>query len=538
MTSIFKPFFFAGVLTIAAILPAKGQSGETSTDAVPLTLEETVQIALANGYAVRTAELDLEESRAQIKEGWGQLMPQIDFSSSYTRNIRSADPFSGSSAGGLFQSLGFLNWLAFNEGARTDDDPTSNPITLAEFLERQAAGLANAGIETQESGNLFAVPNQVVSGISVSQKIFDIAAITGASGASKYLKKLNEAGLERQEQLIVDQTRKAYYGALLAIEQARVVRQSVERTQTTVNETAIRVAQGTAPKFQRLTAEVELVNLQTQLIQVENNVRRALDQVKLVAGIPISQEIRLAGTLDSDNLNDFVSVDINDAVQKAVASRPDLEQARIGVELENIQMKVARGGYFPRLNAFANFNYIGNIPDNRDVTVSDPDDPFSFDVVSNGAFSDAYWDFSVSAGLSLSWNIFNGFQTKARTKQRRIARERASVLEEQLTESVTLEVQAAVRDMNAARLRILSQEKNLANAELNYSYAQSRLQEGVASPLDEREASELLDQSRLSYYQAVHDFLAAESTFKTVLGSSEHVTTTLDTQSATQGDLQ
>ena len=528
-----RHLLFQSVAVLLCLSPVLGQSSSQSDgQPVSLTLEETVQIALANGYAVRTARLDLVETNALIREGWGQLMPQVDVSSSYTRNIRSADPFSGSSAGGLFQSLGFLNWLAFNEQARTDDNTSTTPISLAEFLRRQAEGLEAAGVQTNTSDNLFAVPNQFVSGVSVSQKIFDISAITGAAGASKYLRQLTEAGLEREEQLIVDQTRKAYYAALLAAEQARVVSQSVARTQKTVNETAIRVEQGTAPKFQRLTAEVELANLNTLLIQSQNTAQRALDQVKLVAGIPMSQPIRLAGSLDADNLDDFITVDVAEAVDKALAARPDVEQARLGIELENIQLKVARGEYYPKINAVANFNYIGNITDNRTTTFSDPDDPFSFTVQDNGFFSDSYWDFSASAGLSLSWNIFNGFQTRSRVKQRRAARQRAAVFEEQLTESVTLEVQSALRDMNTARLRILSQEQNLSNAELNYSYAEARLREGVASPLDEREASELLDQSRLNYYQAVHDYLAAQSTFKTVLGTTVETKTMLNTDGA------
>ena len=486
------------VFLLWTILPAQAQDVVESTvgtgqevtqDVTALTLDDAVQIALARAYAVRTAQLDLDESRALVSEGWGQLMPQVDLSSSYTRNIRSANPFAGSSAGGLFESLGFLGWLAFNEQARTDTDPTSVPITLADFLDRQIQGQTAAGASLDNSDNPFAVPNQFVSGISVSQKVFDIAAFTGATGASKYLKELSKAGLKRQEQLTVDETNKTFYGALLAIEQANVVEQSVNRTMKTVYEVGIRVAQGTAPKFQRLSAEVELANLETQLIQVRNGAAVALDQLKLVAGIPVAQAIRLVGNLESEQVTDFVSVDVDAAVDRALASRPDVEQARISIELENIQLKVTKGEYYPTLDAFANLNYIGNVPSNRSSTISDPNDPFAFQLQENGFFAGDYWDFSASAGFRLSWNLFNGFQTKHRIRQRRAARQRASILEEQLAESVQLEVQAALRAMNTARLRILSQEKNVTNAELNYSYAESRLREGVASPLDEREAA-------------------------------------------------
>ncbi|NND71300.1 MAG: TolC family protein, partial [Rhodothermales bacterium] len=344
--------YFALILFCAGVVGTSNAQDDmdpvairTGGDAVTLSLDEAIQIALARGYSVRTAQLDIDESNALINETWGRLMPQVDVSSSYTRNIRSANPFSGSSAGGLFESLGFLGWLAFNEQARTDTDPATNPISLPEFIDRQTAGQAAAGAILDNNDNPFAVPNQFVSGVSVSQKVFDIAAITGAAGASKYLKRLNQAGLQREEQIIVDQTRKAFYGALLAIEQANVVAQSVARTGKTVRETGIRVAQGTAPKFQRLSAEVELANLETQLIQVQNGAAVALDQLKLVTGIPMSRQLSLIGNLESEQMNNFVTVDTGAAVDRALSARPDIEQARIGIELENIQMKVARGEY-------------------------------------------------------------------------------------------------------------------------------------------------------------------------------------------------
>jgi outer membrane protein TolC len=79
-------------------------------------------------------------------------------------------------------------------------------------------------------------------------------------------------------------------------------------------------------------------------------------------------------------------------------------------------------------------------------------------------------------------------------------------------------VALSLRNLEAARQQILSQERNVDRAELNYTFAQKRLQEGVSSPLEERDASEQLDQSKLNYLQAVYDFLRAQSAFETAVG--------------------
>src|SRR5690606_10979852 len=159
---------------------------------------------------------------------------------------------------------------------------------------------------------------------------------------------------------------------------------------------------------------------------------------------------------------------------------------------------ITRSQYLPTVTAFANFNYIGNVPDNRTFTVSDPDDPFKFTSRSNGFFSQAYWNPSINAGLSVRWNLFNGFQTSAQVQQRQIAADKGLVAYVQQVEVVRLAVQQALRNLESARQRILSTQQNIARAELNYEYATARLREGVASQLEERNASEQLDQSRLN----------------------------------------
>jgi outer membrane protein TolC len=136
----------------------------------------------------------------------------------------------------------------------------------------------------------------------------------------------------------------------------------------------------------------------------------------------------------------------------------------------------------------------------------------------NGFFSGSYWNPSVNVGLRLSWNVFDGFQTSARVQQRRIAVERAALQYEQTVQGVRLEVEQALRNLETAARRIQSQRQNVTRAELNYEYASTRLHEGVASPLEEREASDQLDQSRLNHLQAVYDYLVARSAFETAVG--------------------
>ncbi len=510
---------FILVITILAAVPLRAQELlQVPADGyVTLTLDEAVQIALVNNYAVQGAALDVVNASAQVREAWGQVMPQVEASSSYTRNVVTANPFAGSEAGGIFGSLGYVDWLAYNEEARMDEDATTEPIPFDEFLTRRQQGMADAGAQFGDSGNPFGVDNQIVSGVTVTQTIFSGRALAAIRGAQQ-LKDINQRGLDRQQQLVIDGVRQAFYQALLAQEQAGVALQSVQRTEATLQEVSRRVEQGVAPKFQRLSSQVELANLETQYTQARNAAETTIDYLKMELGVPVNLPLRLRGELRADQPGRYVHVSMQDAVSIALERRPDLEQARLAIRLREVDRQMTRSQYLPIISAFANLNYNGNVPDNRRLVTADPDDPFEFSTADRGFFSSDYWNPSVNVGMRLTWSLFDGFQTSAQMQQREVAIRRAEVDHEQLYQSVYLEVQQALRNLEAASERIQSQEANIARAELNYEYATTRLREGVATPLEEREASMQLDTSRINYLQAVHDYLVAQSAFETAIG--------------------
>lgn len=510
------------MLTLAAVVWAPSASGQDVVTAgeVVVTLDEAIQIALVKNLNLQYQRLDLDNASALIREGWAELFPQIDISSSFTRNVRSPDPFAGSQASGFFQTLGFIDWLSYNEQARTDSDPASTPISFPEFFQRQSAGLDEAGIVIDSGDNPFSVPSVYRSGLSVTQKLFDGRVIYGAAGAQKWLEPFFASGIDRQEQLLIASVKRAFFLSLLSEEQTRVLQQSVIRADRTREEMARQVAVGTAPKFQRLSAEVELANLETQFVQAENASEASLDDLKLLIGIPVEQSLRLRGSLEASLTADLGIGTIDQAAAIALQDRPDLKQAQINIELERIQLKVSRSEFLPDLSAFLNLNYVGNIPDFRTTVSTDPDDPFKFSSTDNGYFSSDYWNWDMNVGFRLEWNLFNGFASKQRVQQRKIAVQKAAIDHEYLSRSIKVEVERAIRDVTTARIRLRTQEKNVDRAVLNYSFVEARLKEGVASPIELREASDQLDQSRLNFLQAIHDLLVARSTFETALGTS------------------
>jgi outer membrane protein TolC len=486
---------------------------------ITITIDEAIQIALINNYMIRKGLLDVEMAESQIREAWGSVYPQINAAGSYTRNILTPNPFAGSDAGGIFETLGAIEWLAYNELARTDEDPSTQPIPFDEFLDRQSQGFQDAGLTVPgiDGSNPFAVENQFQFGLSLSQTIYNGAAFAAIRGA-RQVRELNADQMEVDRQIVTSQIKTSFYAALLAREQLDVLRSSVERLSDTVEETKKSVDAGLLSKFDRISAEVELVNLETNLIEVENQAELAVKNLALQLGIPANTKVNLRGELRySEELRpEFFDAELS--YELAMQQRPDLRQTQGMIELLKVQGEITRSGYLPMINAFANTAYIGQVPSNRVRIMPVEGEEFTYTSETRSFFDSSYWNPAVAVGLNFNWNIFSGFQTRMRSEQNIISIRQAEIDREFQKNAIYLEIEQSVRNLETALRRIHSQQRNIEQAELNYEFALRRLQEGLGTPLQERQASSLLDQSRLNYLAAVYDYLVALSQYDKAVG--------------------
>lgn len=501
--------------------PPTAPGQPAAADALSLSLDEAIQIALERAYAVRLAELDVATSRAQVYEAYGSLYPQVSASSSYTRNVVQANPFAGSSAGSIFGGLGAIGWLQYNEQARTDGDPTTQPISLAEYNRRVGEGQTAAGYNPANSSNPFGTDNQFTNTLSLSQPLYSGVAFAAVRGA-KSLVEINEAAVEQRRDETINQTRQAFYAALLSQEQVAVQRASLERARETFDDASLLVAQGVRPVLERLNAEVDLANAETQLVTTEAQAQSARDQLLLTLGLPVDAPIVLEGRLAAPEDDLFQTVGLAAAAAAALDQRADIRQAALAVRLNEVQRDITKAAAYPSLSGFVNASYSGNIPDDRSfITTPDPTDPFTFETGETDFFSDSYWQPALSVGLRLDWTLFDGFQTRYRAQQNQIAIDQAAIQLEQVRNAARLEVAAALRNLASAQRRLRTQRQTVETAETAFSFASARLEEGVASQVDVRVASQNLDLARLNYLQAVYDALVARSEYERATGTIE-----------------
>lgn len=522
-----------GALAIASItiaLPARAAPGEASKPStvapVEVGLEEAVEIALERSYRIQQAKLTYKDAEALTDASYWQVWPTVDASAGYTRNLLVPNPFAGTGAGSLFDGFDALGWLAYNETARTVPDSGLTPITLQDYQDRQRAGQIAAGINPDANTNPFFVGNQFTAGVSVSQVLYNGAVFSGIKGSERFLE-TSEAQVDVEAQQVVAYTARVFYAALLAQEQTKILDKSVARSRDTVAETTKRVSQGVLPQFSQLSAEVELANKETELFRARNLATASMDILKMALGIPPAQALRLRGELSLEGAPGEV-LPADEALTRAMTQRPDLKQARLQVEVLEIQEDVTWAEYLPIVQAVASLTLLGSVPDDRTVVSQAGDDPFAYTTSKNSFFADPYWNPSASVGLTVTWNIFNGFRTSKNLERNQVSTSKARLTLQEMEDQVRIQVEQALRDLDTARQQIATQERNIERAELNYSHAEIRVREGVSTQLELREASQQLDQSRFAYRQAIHDYLVARVSYDVAIGEPP-VNTSKDT---------
>ena len=538
------------IVTTLTLFPPEGwaETPSPSTARLRLSVADAVEAALVRSYMIRLAQVDDRIAGQRIRGALSAVLPQLDAFATYDRTFLTPNPFAGSDAAEIFGGLGTGDWIAYNERARSDGDGglrqaavveacgagfvgadgTLGPVSFGQYVEcvSRRQDEVRTGPGPSPDDNPFLVENNVRFGLSGSQLLYSGAAFAGLR-AAELAGQVSQSQLERTGQQVVRDATSAYYAVLLAQASVEVLDKSVERARATAEEVRARVREGVVPQFQQLSSEVELANLETQLVSARDQAESAEDTLAVVIGVPVGTELVLTDRLALPDPLPEVPTSVDAATRIAFEARPDLDAAERSVELRRAAKDATFARYLPELRLVANLSVVGNVPDDRERLFVLPaedsmelltDNPFGYGVEQRGIFDDAFWGTNFTAGLSLSWNLFDGFATSAQYAEDDLEIRRAKVQLELLEEQVRQEVSAERRRLASALERVEVQAQNVKRAELNYRHAERRGQEDVSVCPELRGASSQLDQSRFNRLQAVHDFLVAWTSFEVAIG--------------------
>ena len=320
----------------------------------------------------------------------------------------------------------------------------------------------------------------------ISQVIFSWGRVWNSYQMAKEGLRAAELSLRAKEAEVAGKARSAFWGALVAREYWNLARESASNLEEHYRDAENRYRAGVSPEFELLQAEVKWRNFLPQVADAEKAYRDALDGLKLLLGIPQETELILEGTPT------FSEPEVDDSALVALAleRRPELasldEQAAALARLASLQSS----GDKPQVVAFAGYSY------------QRPD-----------GFEDD-WGGTWSAGLGVSWNLFDGLASRAKSSEAKAQREQVLLSRSLQAEAIKNEVRTALRGLREAWDKLKSAESTVALAERGLSIAKKQKELGVATQL-------ALYDAELNLYQARTNLLASQMGYVASLAALE-----------------
>lgn len=445
-------------------------------------LTELARSALDRNRELRAAREGYVTAQEQVSEAWSSVMPSIDFTGSYTRNVSPA--------------VNFLPAQIF--------DPTAGPD---DYLPVQ-----------------FTADNAWNSTINVEQPLFRPNVIV-ALGAAKRFETLQDEVVRGASQSVITQVRTRYYDLLLAQEQVRLTENSVRRVRESLEETRALNRAGLTSDYDVLRLEVELANLEPNLRRARNAAAQARRELAIQASLTDHEGLEVGGTLAEMDLDDlgsntpanreilsFMGLDVPSAdalddalpevMSRASEMRSDVRQLELTEELRQTEMRAEQATYLPELSLFGSYT----------VAAQDNGSPNFF------AIGDGQRATSTLVGLRISVPIFQGFSRDARIDQKRAQVRQAQANTSLGVDVAESQVRTLIEAAQEARARASGQQLAVTQARRGFEIASAQYSEGLGSQLELTDAEVALRQSEFNYAQAVYDYLVARAQLDQAIG--------------------
>lgn len=286
---------------IIFLIPLKVKGEDSIKKGESLNLERCVEIALKMHPNIIAATNTVNANESRVGQSKSTYYPQINWSSSYSRN----KPASGSSSG----SLGKMN----------------------------------------ESFD------QYSTGFNLSQTIYDF----GKTPAQVKIQNLNldssRSDLRNTTDQIIFTVKQAYYGVIQAKYNMIVAEDTVKQTKQHLEQAKGFYEVGTKPKFDVTKAEVDLSTAKLNLIKNENAFKISIVNMNNAMGIPDAPEYTIDETMSFAKYE----ITLEDALTKAYQNRPDLKALVSKRQAAERSIELAKTGYYPVLSGNAGYNWSG-----------------------------------------------------------------------------------------------------------------------------------------------------------------------------------
>jgi len=419
-------------LLFFALIPQLYSEEARRGPVIQLALKDAVNLALRNNRDIQIQEEEIAAAKANIMNAKSAFLPQVNGGFGYTYNDS------------VFYSDSFL-------GHRKDT--------------RVYSGYKNDNILS----------------LSVDESIYNGGADIANLEQARVGLKVQGETLRAAKLNIEFETKRLFYGLLLAYETKRIAEDLVGQAKAHYDETYSMFGQGTSSKFDVLQSKTQVARLIPQLVNADNAIDLIMAEFKKLLVIGMKETVRIDGQLD------YAPVDINEDefLKEAYARSPQMILKLLGIDMNKWAIEFAKAGWLPQISANAGYSYRAD--DLSDIINARHDN----------------WNIGIKASIAL----FDGFATKAKVDEARARYNQAALRKDDIIDQIAVDIKNASLNLREAKTVIDAEKDSIVEAKEALRLSEVRYNNGVGINLDVFDAQVGLAQVEQSLAQGVYDYI-------------------------------
>ena len=421
-------------------------------------LDDYISYGLENNLALKQKESDYERSLEALKEARGLFYPGISFNARYT----------------------------MSEGGRVIDFPVGDLLNPVYATLNSLTSTSLFPMIDNEQIN-FLRPTEHETKVRLVQPLFN-TDIYYNSRIRKEMTFIGEMDVNQYRRELTAEIKKAYYNGVMSDAILTILtdtrRLLVENVR--VNRKLMDNDKVTADYLYR--SEAELNKFDQELQNAMKNRKIAFAFFNFLLNKPLTDSVIIQHPTLFPSLSQIKGNYTSTALEK----REEIRKLENYEKISDLQVKMNQSQKLPDLYAVADYGFQG--------------EEYKFN---------SEQDY-MQASAVLTWDLFEGFANKARTRQAIIEKEIAETRLEEVKKQIELQVMDAISELSAADKGIAAAESRLKNARESYRIIEKKYGEGQASLIEYIDARTSMTQAEENMIISRFQYLSAFAEFENI----------------------
>lgn len=432
---------------------------DSSSDFIPLSMEDAVNLGLKNNLNIETEKFRLEKKKWALITCWNVLIPQSNFSMAFTKmddEIREKKvliPYNDPLQGPLANPNGYNATMYYD-------------TTIPEW------GMGfNFSIQWRFSANLF---------LGIYHTVLDYQN--------------GKITLEIARRKLINDIKKTYKDLVLKEKYIFIKKNELLSAEKRMKQTEISYKNGLIPEYQMLSAKVSYENIKPQLIEYMTNYEIALIQFKQTLGLKKDIKIKFVETKIESEKKDF---DYKELINKYLSKRLDFKSIDISLKQKINQRNLAISSLTPIFMLSYNFDFTFQ------------DDLAKYDNWKDKSINNLWKQ--TNGTLLLSFSIPLNAYFPFSSEQMKIVNANydiqiSEIDKKQKIQNAEVEIQQLISRLDKSKKQIEFLKLNLELAEKSYNLAEDAYKSGTRDLLEVEDAQNKLNTARYNLLREEYNY--------------------------------